>query len=156
MRIEDGPFETTVINFALDYYLMVVVAVFGTLQLAASIGGLHGLLLFKSPRAARMLGIILVLVALAMFFGADERNINDYEGGLDGNFQGLFFLLGTVTALALTVLLTSIVNRSMYGDPGIGDGIESLKRTTFARGLATNLGHLRKHWRTWTKPYFFG
>ena len=155
-RIENGPFETKMINFTFDYYLMVVIAVFGTLQVAASIGRLDGLLLFKSRRAARGFGIILVLIGLALFFGTGERNINDYEGGLDGNFQGLFFLLGTITALALTIALTSFVNRGMYGDPGIGDGIESLKRTNFARGLATNLGHLRKHWRTWTKPYFFG
>ena len=144
------------INFTFDYYLMIVVAVFGTLQVAASIGRLDGLLLFKSPRAARGFGIILVLIGLTLFFGTGERNINDYEGGLDGNFQGLFFLLGTVSALALTVVLTSLVNRDMDDQAQIGDGIESLKRTTHARGLATNLGHLRKHWRTWTRPYFFG
>ncbi len=144
------------INFPFDYYLMAVLATFGTVQIAASIGRLDGLLVFKSPRAARLLGAIIVLVGLALFFGTAERNINDYEGGLDGNSQGLFFLMGTITALALTALLTSFVNRGMDSQPRIGDGVESLKRTTYTNGLAHNLRYLRKHWRTWTRPYFFG
>lgn len=144
------------INFAFDYYVMVVVAALGTLQIAASLGRLDGLLLFKSPRAARVLGIVLVLTGLTLFFGTDERNINDYEGGLDGNFQGLFVLLGTLTALALTAVTTSLLNKRMDDTADIEDGLDNLKRTTSLRGLAHNLMYWRRHWRTWTKPYFFG
>ena len=144
------------INFAFDYFLMVVIASFGTLQIAASIGRLDGLLLFKSQRAARALGIIVVLIGITLFFGTGERNINDFEGGLDGNFQGLFFLLGTLTSLALTVLITSLVNRRMDDTAVIEDGLGNLKRTTYARGVAHNLRYWGRHWRTWTRPYFFG
>ncbi len=146
-------------SFAIDYYLMVVISAIGVLQIAASIGKLHALLLVKSPLVSRALGIILAITGPVLFFATAERNINDYEGGLDGNFQGMFFILGTITALALTVAATSFVNRSMNDPTHIESGIESLKRTNYTSALANNIRFLRKHWRTWrtwTRPYFFG
>ena len=143
-------------SFAIDYYLMVVIAASGVLQIAASVGRLDALLIFKSPMMARSLGVMLVVVGPVLFFATAERNINDYEGGLDGNFQGLFFLLGTLTALALTAVVTSFINRNMSAPTQIKDGIDSLNRTSYAQALAGNIGFLRKHWRTWTRPYFFG
>ena len=143
-------------SFAIDYYLMVVIAAFGVLQIAASVGRLNAFLLFKSPLLSRTFGIALAIIGPALFFATAERNINDYEGGLDGNFQGIFFLLGTVTALALTAAVTSVVNRSTNEPTRIEDGIESLKRANYLRALANNIRFLRKHGRTWTRPYFFG
>ena len=143
-------------SFAIDYYLMVVIAACGVLQIAASVGRLDALLVFKSQLMARALGVILAIAGPVLFFATGERNINDYEGGLDGNFQGLFFVLGTLTALVLTAIATSFVNRRMSAPTQIEDGIDSLNRTTYARALAGNIGFLRKHWRTWTRPYFFG
>ena len=143
-------------SFAVDYYLMVVIAASGVLQIAASVGKLDALLLFKTPLFARSLGTVLAVTGPALFFATAERNINDYEGGLDGNFQGLFFILGTITALALTAAVTSYINRTMSASTKIENGIDSLRRTTFARALVNNIGFLRKHWRTWTRTYFFG
>lgn len=139
-------------SFAIDYYLMVVIAAFGVLQIAASVGNLRALLLFKSPLLSRTFGIALAIIGPALFFATAERNINDYEGGLDGNFQGIFFLLGTVTALGITLAVTSIVNRGMAHPTRIEDGIESLKRTNYLRALANNIRFLHKHGRTWTRP----
>ena len=143
-------------SFAIDYYLMVVIAACGVLQIGASLGRLDALLVFKNPLTARVLGTVLAVAGPALFFATGERNINDYEGGLDGNFQGLFFVLGTLTALVLTVMVTSFVNRRMSAPTRIEDGIDSLNQTTYARALVGNIGFLRKHWRTWTRPYFFG
>ena len=146
-------------SFAVDYYLMVVIAAVGILQVAASAGKLNALLFFKSALWSRTLGIGLAIAGPILFFVTAERNINDYEGGLDGNFQGLYFILGTITALALTFAVTSLVNRRMAHPTQIENGIESLKRTNFIRALANNIRFLIKHgqtWRTWTKPYFFG
>ena len=143
-------------SFAVDYYLMVVISACGVLQIAASVGRLDALLLFKAPLKARSLGIVLVVVGPALFFATAERNINDYEGGLDGNVQGIFFLLGTITGLAITVVATSFINRNMSAPTQIENGVEILKRTTYARALANNIRFLSKNWRTWTRPYFFG
>lgn len=143
-------------GFAIDYYLMVVVAASGVLQFAASVGRLNALLILKSPMMARAFGVVLAVAGPVLFFATGERNINDYEGGLDGNFQGLFFILGTLTALVLTVSVTSFINRNMSAPSQIENGIETLRRTTYARALANNTSFLREHWRTWTRPYFFG
>ena len=146
-------------SFAIDYYLMVVIAATGVLQVAASVGKLNALLLFKSTLLSRTLGIALAAIGPVLFFATGERNINDYEGGLDGNFQGLYFILGTMTALALTIAVTSLLNRNMAHPTQIENGMESLKRTNFIRALANNIRFISKHgrtWRTWTKPYFFG
>ncbi len=143
-------------SFAFDYYLMVVIGACGVLQIAASVGRLNALLLFKAPLKARSFGIVLAVIGPALFFATAERNINDYEGGLDGNFQGLFFILGTITALVLTAAATSVVNRGMRAPTQIEAGIESLKGTTCAGAIANNIRFLSKNWRIWTRPYFFG
>ena len=75
-------------SFAVDYFIMVFVASLGVMQTAASIGGLRGLLVFKNPLVARPLGIAIAIAAIAWFFVVAERNINDYEGGLDSNRAG--------------------------------------------------------------------
>lgn len=144
------------IGFAFDYYLMVVVAAGGVLQIAASIGKLDALLFFKSPIRARALGAALIVAGLALFFGTAHRNINDYDGGLDGNFQLILFLLGAITAIASTATATSFVNKDMNAPSRIEHGIQSLARTTYARALARNLLHMRNQWRKWTKAYFSG
>ena len=146
-------------SFAVDYYLMVVIAALGVLQIAASAAGLNALLLFKPAVTARLFGIALAIIGPTLFFATGERNINDYEGGLDGNFQGMYFILGTITALVLTVTATSVVNRSMDHPTQIENGLESLKRTNYVSALANNIRFMRKYgrsWRTWTRPYFFG
>ena len=143
-------------SLAVDYYLMVVISACGVLQVAASVGRLDALLVFRNSSMARAFGIALAVLGPVLFFGTAERNINDYEGGIDGNFQGLFFILGTITALALTAFVTSFVNRGMSDPTQIENGFETLKRTTYARAIANNLRFLRRHWRTWTRTYFFG
>lgn len=101
------------ISFAADYFIMVFVASLGVIQAAASIGGLRGLLVFKHPRIARALGVALAIGAIVWFFAAAERNINDYEGGLDSNQQGILFFLAVAAAGMLTCALTSPLNKRL-------------------------------------------
>ena len=108
-------------SFVFDYYLMVSVAAFGVIQLAASLGGLHGLVLLRSAVATRVLGLGLAAAAGAWFFAVEDRNINDYEGGLDANIQSLLFFLGASTAYVATLGLSSVVNRRVEAvDPEPG------------------------------------
>ena len=100
-------------TFALDYFIMVFVASLGVMQAAASIGGLRGLLLFKNPLVARPLGIAIAIAAIVWFFAGGERNINDYEGGLDSNEQALLFFLAVAASGILTCALTSLWNWRM-------------------------------------------
>ncbi len=144
-------------NFAVDYYLFALVANVGVIQVAASLGNLQGLLVFKSPLLARTLGLATPVIAFVWFFTSETRNINDYEGGLDGNDQALLFFLGTISATMATSLLTSIINARMTGRGQTPiDGLTALTRTSYLRAVRLSLRYWRNNWRAQTKSYFSG
>ena len=144
-------------SFVVDYYLFVSVSAFGVIQVAASAGRLHGLVLLRSVLATRAVGLGLAVAAAVWFFAVEDRNINDYEGGLDSNIQALLFFLGASTAYAATLALSSVVNRRADAvDSEPGEGLGALRRTTFARALAHSLEYWRREWRTQIRPYLFG
>lgn len=144
-------------TFATDYYLCVLAATIGVLQIAASIGKIQGLLIFKSNAIARGGGLALAVSAFVWFFSTGPRNLNDYEGGLDANTQGLFFFLGAFTAVVVTYAVTSVINHRMAGPQApIDAGLDAVRDTSYARALARSLSYWWKNWRTQTKNYFFG
>ena len=127
-------------TFATDYCIGVFVSTLGVLQLAFSVGGIRGMLVFKSPLVASALGLALAIAGFVLFFSTGTRNINDYEGGLDAPTQALFFFLGAFAAVIVTLVVTSIVNHRMRGpesDPEAG--IDSLRDTNYALSLARSL-----------------
>lgn len=144
-------------SFALDYYLLVSLSAFGVIQIAAWRGRLDALVLFRSARATWTLGLGLAALALVWFFAVEDRNINDYEGGLDANIQALLFFLGASTAYGVTLGLSSLVNGRMDG--GVwkpGEGLSALRRTTFARAISRSLRYWWREWRTQIRPYLSG
>ncbi|MCL0029003.1 hypothetical protein M1N23_02510 [Dehalococcoidia bacterium] len=144
-------------TFATDYYLCVLSATIGVLQIAFSVGGIHGLLLFKSPLVARGLGFVLAFASFVCFFSTGPRNINDFQGGIDANGQALFFFLGAFTAVIFTLAAASLVNLRMTGpDHGPDAGLDSVKETGYAMALFRNLSYWRMNWRTQMKDYFSG
>ena len=143
-------------TFATDYFLLVFVASLGVIQLAASFGGLNGLLIFKSPLVARSLGVALAVAAFIFFFTTDERNLNDYEGGLDANTQALFFFLGVLAGGWVTFIGSSLVNMRMKGkDPSPDGGFDALQETNYVRALARSLEYWSRNWQQ-MKSYFSG
>ena len=142
-------------TFATDYYIGVFISAMGALQLAASLGGLKSLLIFKPPIISRTLAIALVVAGFVLFFSTGSRNINDYEGGLDAPTQGLFFFLGASSAVLVTLAVSSLVNYRMRGDePDPSAGVETLRDTSYALALARSIAYWCKNWRTQTKRYF--
>ena len=134
-------------TFATDYYILVAVAATGTLQVAASLGGLRGLLFLKRPAPARLLGSVLIVGAFVWFFAVEDRNINDYEGGLDAPTQALFFFLGASTATVFTLLATSLVNLGMRaGESDPPEGLEALERSSYASALRRSIGRRLAKW----------
>ncbi len=145
------------ISFAADYYIAVLISTVGVLQFAFSIGGLRGLLIFKSALVARTLGLGLAVFGLSLFFGTGNRNVNDYEGGLDAPDQALFFSLGALTGIVITLCVSSLVNHRMKGadfDPDAG--LDALRDSNYAAALARSVIYWCSNWRTLTKRYFFG
>ena len=151
-------------SFAVDYFIVVFVASLGVMQTAASIGGLRGLLVFKNPLVARPLGIAIAIAAIVWFFMVAERNINDYEGGLDSNEQGLLFFLAVAASGVLTFILTSPLNARMRRRMGNGErapdaGLGSMRHSNWFQALAHNYRYWfseARCWRTQIKRYFFG
>lgn len=127
-------------TFATDYSIGVFVSTLGVLQLAFSVGDVRGLLLFKSRLVARTLGLALAIAGFVLFFSTGTRNINDYEGGLDAPTQALFFFLGALSAVVVTLVVTSTVNHRMRGpEAGPEAGIDSLRDTNYALSLARSV-----------------
>ena len=144
-------------TFATDYFLLVFVSALGVIQIGASFGGLSGLLFLQAPKAARALGTVLAVAPFIWFFSTGERNINDYQGGLDAPTQALFFFLGTLAAGGVTFIVSSAVNWRMdRGAPAPEDGMDALRNASWARALAASLHYWRKNWRRRTKQYFSG
>jgi hypothetical protein len=144
-------------TFATDYYLCVLVATIGVLQIALSIGRLRGLLVFKSPLVARTVGLALVVSSFVWFFSTGDRNLNDVQGGLDANTQALFFFFGAFTGVIVTFAVASVVNIRMAGpDAEPGAGLDAVKEASYAVALVRSLSYWRKNWRTQMKDYFSG
>ena len=145
------------LTFAADYFIMVAVACVGTIQVAAAFAGLRGLLFVQRLSLAKLLGVLLIAAGPVLFFGTEERNLNDYEGGLDANQQAIFFLLGVLAGLGVTVLVSSMLNRRMKGREGApSGGLDSLRDSNFAVALARSLSYWKRNWRTQTRRYFSG
>tara|TARA_B100000749_G_scaffold268477_1_gene246308 strand:+ start:435 stop:779 length:345 start_codon:yes stop_codon:yes gene_type:complete len=105
----------------------------------------HGILLIKSIIATRILGITISASSFIWFFFVTNRNINDYEGGLDANQQALLFFLGTLSAFALTFIISSIVNARMNNkEIDTEQGLGNLKHTNYLLAVKKNI-------RSWQK-----
>ena len=144
-------------TFAIDYFLLVFVSGICTIQIACTFSGLTGLLFIRSVVATRLLGASIIVSAFIWFFSVAERNINDYEGGLDSNEQGLLFFLAILASGAFTLLSSSIVNLRMgKQETQPGTGLGALAESNYFRAVRANIRHWRKNWRTQTRQYFSG
>lgn len=145
------------LGFILDYYILVTLSSFGVIQIASGLNKLNCLLLFRTKKSTWLLGIGLPAIAFFLFFFTEERNINDYEGGLDANMQSLLFFLGASTAYGVTLSLSCLLNRnSSTYHPDPREGLISLNKVPFSRAVSCNLKYWRREWRRQIKPYLFG
>jgi len=123
-------------SFTLDYVVFTFLAALGLFQMIASYSGLRGLLFIRARSLAFLSGLLTTAVAFLWFFLSEPRNVPDTQGGLDGNETAGLFTLGAVTALVLTLLLSSLRNRSM-GKNGREheEGLNALRDTTYVTAL---------------------
>ena len=131
--------------FTLDYFVFVFIAAFGVLQMAAAYSPLRGLLFIRARPWAFTAGLVTAALAFLWFFVSEPRNIPDTDGGLDGNEMGGLFTLAAGSALVLTLLLSSVRNRSMGRNwQRSGPGLDVLRETTYVRALQGAIRHLWK------------
>ena len=135
-------------GLAVDYYLFVFVATVGIIQTSSSIGGFRGLLLITPASFALILGMVVATGAFIWFFAIENRNINDYEGGLDGPSQALYFFLGSLSGLLLTLIASSMRNfRLRRIDPDAHDGLDAMKHSNYIGAIVFNMCYRWKKWR---------
>ena len=131
-------------TFALDYFAFVFVAALGALQMASAYSALRGLLLIKRRPLAFLAGLVATGSAFLWFFLSEPRNLPDTQGGLDGNQATGLFALGSGLALVLTLVLSSLRNRSLGAhDECSCTGLDALRETTYLKALK---GALRSLW----------
>lgn len=126
-----------------DYLVWVFCAAVGVVQVVAASTGLAGLLLVRTrPLLCRWGGAVVVVAAFAWFFAADQRNLPDTAGGIDGVKQALWFAIGAGAGVAVTLAGSSALNHrwALTQTPGTPDeGLGALAHDTFARLLVRNL-----------------
>ena len=130
--------------FTLDYLVYVFVASLGVLQMVAAYSALRGILFIRSRRLAFLSGLVTTVLAFLWFFISEPRNVPDTDGGLNGNQMSGLFAVGAGMALALTLLLSSIRNRTMGRDSRrTNNGLDALRETNYLNALYGTIKNMR-------------
>ncbi|MBM4406147.1 MAG: hypothetical protein FJ039_08210 [Chloroflexi bacterium] len=120
------------INLGVDYFLLVVIAALGALQITAASSGLRGLWIIPQRRAVYLIGALLLVGAFAWFVLTGDTNIPGDLGGVEGSEQFGLFLGGVAVAALLTAGIASLTQRKAGAPPAGVEGIEALRHTTLA------------------------
>jgi hypothetical protein len=120
-------------SLATEYFLLVLCAAIGFIQLAAARARLNGLLLSQQRVLNRVLAGILIAPGAIFFFTWNYRNP---VGIIEGSQQAGLFSLATLGAVGVCLVLGSILNRfrSEQRKP-CPPSIEALKDRTFFQAL---------------------
>ena len=130
-------------SFILDYYLLVFLASCGVFQIVGAWKALTGMLLLKYRPGSFLLGLALFIASFTWFFLSEDRNMSDSAAGLNGNEQFAFFFAGLGTALAFTLLVSSLVNWGLRPErSSLRPGLEALKQSGYFHVLS----------QTWRPP----
>ena len=138
--------------FVPDYLLFTFFSGIGVLQLVFAHHQVRGALFIRrSRRASGLIGAAIVVSAFTWFFASEPRNVSDTTGGMEGSTQVLAFAIGMAGAVAVTLLLTSVINYRWGRQASeIPLGIEGLQHTTYVQAVARNLVNVWRHIRSWT------
>jgi hypothetical protein len=97
-----------------------------------------------------------VAIAVAVFFVTEDRNINDYDGGLDANQQAYLFVLASFAALVVTMAIGSIRYWHVESEFIVDEGLGSLSRMGYLKALVGSIRYWHRQWKTQISNYLFG
>ncbi len=121
----------------LIYFTFIFLAALGVLQIAAALNSLRGLLLVRNKFLSILIGIVLVAGAFVWYLNLTNGFL---LAKIEGEQQGILFLLGSSAALLVTLILASLFhwNRSM---PSLQEtnGLDALKEMTYWQVLRVQL-----------------
>ncbi len=119
-----------------DYTLLLFIAGLGTLQIAAALNGLRGLLFLHHRLASLGLGTALIAGAAAGFFLSEPRNVPDYTRGLNASEQFAGFCLGVGGAFVLTAVASALLHPSLGASmASLPAGLDGLREGHYPRLL---------------------
>ena len=121
-------------RFAIEYFFFALVSNLGLLTVIAGKSQLEFMKVIKHPKKSAVIGIFAITIAFVWYFGFGNRNINDFEGGLDANMQALLFVIATLTAIIL-VLVSNSVLRKGKSEIDINMGVDVLKEATYLQAF---------------------
>ena len=131
-------------SFILDYYLLVFHASCGVFQMVGAWKAFVGILYLKYRPGSFLLGLGLLIGSFTWFFLSEPRNVSDSAHGLNGNEQFAYFFAGSGTALAFTLLVSSLLNWKLGAQrSNLRSGLDALKQS----------GYLRALYLTWRSPW---
>ncbi len=134
------------INMTGDYIVYNLIACLGIIQAAVSYAGIKGMCFFKRPVFGYLFALIAVSASSAWFFTVKNRNIK----GLEGTEQFTFMITACGSALAATMLISSLINWRMRdknpppAEDNLGTGFETLKYMTFFQAIQRRYFNKRK------------
>ena len=113
--------------------------------MVAAYSALRGLLFIRVRPLAFLAGLATTVLAFLWFFVSEPRNLSDTEGGLDGNQMAGLFAVASGSALVVTLLVSSVRNRSMERAwHQSNTGLDVLRETTYVKALLDTWKHLWK------------
>jgi hypothetical protein len=133
-----------VTHLALEYFLVVFGASCGVLQLVATHSGLKGVMLFKQATVSYLLAALTIGGALGWFFGWDNRlEAKIMQTGLEGTQQFLYFTLAALSAVVLTLIVSSLSKGKSLLPPQQGkdaQGLDVLREMSYFETVRYSLG----------------
>lgn len=132
------------LELALEYYGLVVLLSVATIQLSSTYAGLRGIMFIRHPRVNCCLALVILFACLGAIATWNWRNP---IGIIEGAQQFFLFMLAIISAIGLTIVLSSLLNHLRFSKSGNGleNGFEALKSRTYLQAIITRLRSFR--WR---------
>jgi len=99
-------------SFPVAYYVSCFLASYAVIQIASVTCQREIPRAFAGNIKTVFLAVILILAAVPLFFMTENRNINDYQGGMDANKQAILFSLAVATSMLLNRLKINLFKKS--------------------------------------------
>jgi hypothetical protein len=125
-------------RLALEYFGLVFVAVLGVLQVVAAYNRLRGVSFFRRRVYSYLFAVLTMGSALAGLFTWNWRNP---IGIIQGGEQFVLFILALIMALALTLVVSSLLyKRCLQKNYVQHDGLELLREKTIFQVVRQRFG----------------
>jgi hypothetical protein len=128
-----------VFSLAVDYFLLVLVASSGVIQIVSARSGLRGLLFLPHEPSSYVLGAALLVGAFVWFVLIGDTGIAGDTGGVEGAEQFGLFLAGAAASVVATGVVASITQAKRPGGRPAGQGLDELRNATFAHLVLARL-----------------